>query len=259
MHRLRGRARLGCRRCATSRAGWSRARSRRSSGAGARARDRLSRRLRRRRLPLRDHFRLGRARSDRARGWRASLAADSAARETGSAVALEPAQVRAAARGDGARAAAGVPGRSRSRARPSAGFARWSVPGRGGFKGTPARRAFDSPIAIACLVERAPCLPWRTCSISSSHELARRGRRALSRAQLLLCLLDGSLLSAYANLRFAAPPASSAPGADADADADRARHAGAAEAAVAVGVLRQVLLVIVLGVKELGRGGRSRS
>ena len=28
---------------------------------------------------------------------------------------------------------------------------------------TPARRAFDNPIAIACLVERAPCLPSRTC------------------------------------------------------------------------------------------------
>ncbi len=32
---------------------------------------------------------------------------------------------------------------------------------------TPARRAFDNPIAIACFVERAPCLPSRTCSISS--------------------------------------------------------------------------------------------
>src|SRR6266699_698130 len=32
---------------------------------------------------------------------------------------------------------------------------------------TPARRALDSPIAIACFVERAPCLPSRTCSISS--------------------------------------------------------------------------------------------
>jgi hypothetical protein len=27
---------------------------------------------------------------------------------------------------------------------------------------TPARRAFESPIAIACLVDRAPCLPSRT-------------------------------------------------------------------------------------------------
>src|SRR5262249_13646347 len=29
------------------------------------------------------------------------------------------------------------------------------------------RRAFDSPMAIACLLERAPCLPFRMCSISS--------------------------------------------------------------------------------------------
>ena len=32
---------------------------------------------------------------------------------------------------------------------------------------TPARRAFESPIAIACFVDRAPCLPSRMCSISS--------------------------------------------------------------------------------------------
>ena len=32
--------------------------------------------------------------------------------------------------------------------------------GRGSF--TPARRAFESPIAMACFVERAPCLPSRT-------------------------------------------------------------------------------------------------
>jgi hypothetical protein len=31
----------------------------------------------------------------------------------------------------------------------------------GGGKETPARLAFDSPIAIACLVDRAPCLPSR--------------------------------------------------------------------------------------------------
>jgi hypothetical protein len=37
--------------------------------------------------------------------------------------------------------------------------------GAGSF--TPARLAFDSPIAIVCLVERAPCLPSRTWSISS--------------------------------------------------------------------------------------------
>src|SRR3954469_5775430 len=33
--------------------------------------------------------------------------------------------------------------------------------------GTPARRAFESPMAIACLAERAPCLPLRMSSISS--------------------------------------------------------------------------------------------
>jgi hypothetical protein len=37
----------------------------------------------------------------------------------------------------------------------------------GGFSLTPERRAFDKPIAIACFVDRAPCLPFRTCSISS--------------------------------------------------------------------------------------------
>jgi hypothetical protein len=36
-----------------------------------------------------------------------------------------------------------------------------------GGKSTPARRAFESPIAIACLVDRAPCFPSRMCSISS--------------------------------------------------------------------------------------------
>src|SRR5262249_47573493 len=37
----------------------------------------------------------------------------------------------------------------------------------GGLSFTPARRALERPIAIACFVERAPCFPWRTCSISS--------------------------------------------------------------------------------------------
>ena len=40
-------------------------------------------------------------------------------------------------------------------------------PAFGAGRSTPARRAFDNPMAIACLVERAPCLPSRTCSISS--------------------------------------------------------------------------------------------
>jgi hypothetical protein len=37
--------------------------------------------------------------------------------------------------------------------------------GAGSF--TPARLAFERPMAIACLVERAPCLSSRMCSISS--------------------------------------------------------------------------------------------
>ena len=41
------------------------------------------------------------------------------------------------------------------------------LPFAGGGSFTPSRRALDSPIAMACLVERAPCLPRRTCSISS--------------------------------------------------------------------------------------------
>src|SRR6185436_12207510 len=40
-----------------------------------------------------------------------------------------------------------------------------------------------------------------------------------------------------------------------DAGADRAGDAGAADAAVAAGVLRQVLLVVVLGEVEVGRAG----
>jgi hypothetical protein len=32
----------------------------------------------------------------------------------------------------------------------------------GGGSFTPARRAFDNPIAMACFVLRTPCLPWRT-------------------------------------------------------------------------------------------------
>jgi hypothetical protein len=40
-------------------------------------------------------------------------------------------------------------------------------PRRGGGNFTPARRAFDKPIAIACSGDRAPCSPSRMCSISS--------------------------------------------------------------------------------------------
>ena len=41
------------------------------------------------------------------------------------------------------------------------------VPFFGGGSLTPARRALDKPIAMACLAERAPCFPSRMCSISS--------------------------------------------------------------------------------------------
>ena len=41
------------------------------------------------------------------------------------------------------------------------------LPRFGGGNFTPARRAFDKPMAIACCGERAPCSPSRMCSISS--------------------------------------------------------------------------------------------
>ena len=41
------------------------------------------------------------------------------------------------------------------------------VPRFGGGNFTPARRALDRPMAIACSGDRAPCLPSRMCSISS--------------------------------------------------------------------------------------------
>jgi hypothetical protein len=37
----------------------------------------------------------------------------------------------------------------------------------GAGKATPARRAFESPMAMACCGDRAPCFPLRMCSISS--------------------------------------------------------------------------------------------
>ena len=41
------------------------------------------------------------------------------------------------------------------------------LPRFGGGNFTPARRALDRPMAIACSGDRAPCLPSRMCSISS--------------------------------------------------------------------------------------------
>jgi hypothetical protein len=45
--------------------------------------------------------------------------------------------------------------------RAACSFTSYEESGDGG-NSTPARRAFDSPIAIACLVDRAPCFPSRT-------------------------------------------------------------------------------------------------
>jgi hypothetical protein len=42
-----------------------------------------------------------------------------------------------------------------------------AFPGRGGGRLTPARLAFDRPMAMACLVERAPWIPSLMWSISS--------------------------------------------------------------------------------------------
>ena len=42
-----------------------------------------------------------------------------------------------------------------------------AVPFFGGGSFTPARRALDRPIAIACFADRAPCLPSRMWCISS--------------------------------------------------------------------------------------------
>jgi len=45
--------------------------------------------------------------------------------------------------------------------RAACAFIFFEDPGLGGGSFTPARRAFDSPIATACLELRAPCLPSR--------------------------------------------------------------------------------------------------
>jgi hypothetical protein len=42
-----------------------------------------------------------------------------------------------------------------------------ALPRFGGRSFTPARRALDKPMAMACSGDRAPCLPSRMCSISS--------------------------------------------------------------------------------------------
>ena len=89
-----------------------------------------------------------------------------------------------------ARARSSCPGRCRKRASLPRRVRSLVRPFSGGGSGTPARRAFDRPIAIACFVERAPCLPWRTWSISScTNSPARRGC-ALAGAQIAPGLLN---------------------------------------------------------------------
>ena len=77
-------------------------------------------------------------------------------------------------------------GRARRRAARLAYFALCFVlafePAGGCGSFTPARRAFESPMAMACLVERAPCLPFRTCSISSRTVRTSLRRRRFSAA-----------------------------------------------------------------------------
>ena len=70
---------------------------------------------------------------------------------------------------------------------------------------TPARRAFDKPIAIACLVLRAPCLPsriWRISSRTNSPACVVEAfpARASSRARLMVVFSGinrSSLFSAH--------------------------------------------------------------
>jgi hypothetical protein len=82
-----------------------------------------------------------------------------------------------------------------------------TVPFFGGGSATPARRAFESPMAMACFAERAPCLPartWRTSSRTNSPacvvgDFPSRLSR-LARAIVLfsgMTLLPGSCLQVW--------------------------------------------------------------
>src|SRR6266545_1096464 len=63
-----------------------------------------------------------------------------------------------------------------------------AAPRPGGFRGTPARRALESPMAIACWGDLAPCRPRRTCSISSrtNSPAAVDGRLPRARSRFAL-------------------------------------------------------------------------
>ena len=68
-----------------------------------------------------------------------------------------------------------------------------TVPLLGGGSFTPARRAFESPMAIACPVERAPCFP-RGCARSPR---ARTRRPASTGISPLVCLFALARASFY--------------------------------------------------------------
>jgi hypothetical protein len=93
------------------------------------------------------------------RAWR-----DNAERDA----ALRPSRFRARLRAVDRVGEAFLPDLPRARSRAACLRVRAEAwPFRGGLSFTPARRAFDNPMAIACFVDLAPCLPSRMCSISS--------------------------------------------------------------------------------------------
>jgi hypothetical protein len=79
------------------------------------------------------------------------------------------------------------------------------LPGFGGANFTPARRALESPMAMACFVERAPCLPARISSISSRTNSpawveADFPSRSSERARSMVCFF-GIIDAEYSLLR----------------------------------------------------------
>ena len=188
---------VGVRRCATSRVGWSPARSPRSSGgrcgcarppASAAAAT----------TPAASTSTLLRSRA-RARPRPAGLlrlSGQRALRGRAPSLALQPAQVRPAPpRRRRARACA-VPGRSRSRARRSAGCVQLVRPGARRFQGNAGAARLRQPDRDRLLGRAGAVLALTDVLDLLVHERARRGRRALSPPQLLLGLLDGCSVSA---------------------------------------------------------------
>ncbi len=60
-----------------------------------------------------------------------------------------------------------------------------TLPAFGGGSLTPARRAFERPMAMACFAGTAPCLPSRMCSISFPSRASRRARSSFPCRDLL--------------------------------------------------------------------------